>query len=55
MGGDRVTVIAGVPDQRLAWTERLTQLVRLSEHALHRRDTAGLPKPLGERSGQTIQ
>ena len=36
VGGDRVTVIAGVPDQGPARPERLAQLIGLAEHALDR-------------------
>ena len=36
VGGDGVTVVAGVPDQGPARPERLAQLVGLAEHALDR-------------------
>src|SRR5512132_103230 len=47
VGGDRVTVIAGVADQRPARAERLPQLAGLAQHALDRRGTAGIAQPPG--------
>src|SRR6266498_850675 len=53
VGGDRVAVVAGVPDQRPARAERLAYLVGLPQHALHRRGTVSVAQPLGKLRGRS--
>jgi hypothetical protein len=55
VGGDGVTVVARVSDQRPAGADRLAQLVGLPQHALDRRGTASLPQPLGQLRGRMLQ
>src|SRR5262245_6297151 len=55
VGGDRVAVVSGVPDQGPAWAERLAQLVGLPEHAPHRRGLAGVTQPLDQLRGHARQ